>query len=77
MQLWQYCLLVTARSLYMLRTLSASIVGSTIVMEAGFVSYRFHHCSGNGGSDPTEATIVVKIVGRDHTDATICSASWG
>ena len=24
MQLWQYCLLVTARSLYMFRTLSAS-----------------------------------------------------
>ena len=29
MQLWQYCLLVTARSLYMFRTLSASIIGST------------------------------------------------
>ena len=28
MQLWQYCLLVTARSLYMFRTLSASIIGS-------------------------------------------------
>ena len=26
MQLWQYCLLVTARSLYMFRTLSASII---------------------------------------------------
>ena len=29
MQLWQYCLLVTARSLYMFRTLSASIIRST------------------------------------------------
>jgi len=29
MQLWQYCLLVTARLLYMFRTLSASIIGST------------------------------------------------
>ena len=29
MQLWQYCLLVTARSLYMIRTLSASIIRST------------------------------------------------
>jgi len=29
MQLWQYCLLVTARSLYMFRTLFASITRST------------------------------------------------
>jgi len=31
MQLWQYCLIVTARSLYsfMFRTLSASIIRST------------------------------------------------
>ena len=29
MQLWQYCLLVTARLLYIFRTLSASIVTST------------------------------------------------
>ena len=29
MQLWQYYLLVTARSLYMFRTLSASIIRST------------------------------------------------
>ena len=29
MQLWQYCLLVTARSLYMFRTLSASIIRGT------------------------------------------------
>jgi len=29
MQLWQYCLLVTARSLYMFRTLFASIIRST------------------------------------------------
>jgi hypothetical protein len=29
MQLWQYWLLVTARSLYMFRTLSASIIRST------------------------------------------------
>ena len=29
MQLWQYCLLVTARSLYTFRTLSASIIRST------------------------------------------------
>jgi len=29
MQLWQYCLLVTARSLYMFRTLPASITRST------------------------------------------------
>ena len=29
MQLWQYCLLVTARSLYMFRKLSASIIRST------------------------------------------------
>ena len=29
MQLWQYCLLVTARSLYMFRTLSAPIIRST------------------------------------------------
>jgi len=28
MQLWQYCLLVTARSLYMFRTLSAPIIRS-------------------------------------------------
>jgi hypothetical protein len=28
MQLWQYCLLVTAKSLYMFRTLSASIIRS-------------------------------------------------
>ena len=28
-QIWQYCLLVTARSLYMFRTLSASIIRST------------------------------------------------
>jgi len=30
MQLWQYCLLVTARLLYTFRTLSASIIRSTI-----------------------------------------------
>ena len=29
MQLWQYCLLVTARLFYMFRTLSASIIRST------------------------------------------------
>ena len=29
MQLWQYCLLVTAKLLYMFRTLSASIIKST------------------------------------------------
>ena len=29
MQLWQYCLLLTARSLYMFRTLPASIIRST------------------------------------------------
>ena len=29
MQLWQYCLLVTARLLYIFRTLSASIIRST------------------------------------------------
>ena len=29
MQLWQYCLLVTARLLYMFLTLSASIIRST------------------------------------------------
>ena len=29
MQLWQYCLLVTAILLYMFRTLSASIIRST------------------------------------------------
>jgi len=29
MQLWQYCLLVTARPLYIFRTLSASIIRST------------------------------------------------
>ena len=28
MQLWQHCLLVTARSLYMFRTLSASIIST-------------------------------------------------
>ena len=28
MQLWQYCLLVTARSLYMFRTLPATIIRS-------------------------------------------------
>jgi hypothetical protein len=29
MKLWQYCLLVTAKSPYMFRTLSASIIRST------------------------------------------------
>ena len=29
MRLWQYCLLVTARLLYMFQTLSASIIRST------------------------------------------------
>jgi len=29
MQLWQYCLLVTAKLLYMFRTLSVSIIRST------------------------------------------------
>jgi hypothetical protein len=29
MQLWEYCLLVTAKLLYMFRTLSASIISST------------------------------------------------
>ena len=29
MQLWQYCLLIAERSLYMFRTLSASIIRST------------------------------------------------
>ena len=32
MQLWQYCLLVTARLLYVFRTLSASIIRSTVVL---------------------------------------------
>ena len=29
LQIWQYCLLVTARLLYMFRTLSASVIRST------------------------------------------------
>ena len=29
MQLWQYCLLVTARSLYMFPTISVSVIRST------------------------------------------------
>jgi len=32
MQLWQYCLLVTAKLLYIFRTLSASIIRSTIAL---------------------------------------------
>ena len=36
MQLWQYCLLITARSLYMFRTLSASSgVLKTVVAATG------------------------------------------
>jgi len=37
MQLWQYCLLVTAKSLYMFWTLSASIIRSikTVVAATG------------------------------------------
>ena len=34
MQLWQYCLLVTARSLYMFRTLPTSIIRSTNIVVA-------------------------------------------
>ena len=34
MHLCQYCLLVTARSLYMFRTLSASIIRSTKIVVA-------------------------------------------
>ena len=34
MQLWQYCLLVTAKLLYMFRTLSASIIRSITTAEA-------------------------------------------
>ena len=34
MQLWQYCLLVTAKLLYMFRTLSASIIRSTTTVVA-------------------------------------------
>jgi len=40
MQLWQYCLLVTAKLLYMFRTLSASIIRST-------KNCTSSHCSGN------------------------------
>jgi len=47
MQLWQYCLLVTARSLYMFRTLSASIITSTIteVAATGACHGAGWHCS--------------------------------
>jgi len=57
MQLWQYCLLVTAKSLYMFRTLSASIIRSTktVVATTGachrsrwYISSKVGcHCSGN------------------------------
>ena len=33
MQLWQYCLLVTAKLLYMFRTLSATIIRSTALLD--------------------------------------------
>jgi len=33
MQLWQYCLLVTARLLYMFRTLFVSIIRSTSLLD--------------------------------------------
>ena len=35
MQLWQFCLLVTAKLLYMFRTLSASIIRSTKSCRSG------------------------------------------
>jgi len=39
MQLWQYFLLVTAKLLYMFRTLSASIIRSTNIL-TGYISSR-------------------------------------
>jgi hypothetical protein len=35
MQLWQYCLLITARTLYMFRKFTASIIRSTQTVVAG------------------------------------------
>ena len=52
MQLWQYFLLVNARSLYMFRTLSASIIRSTKNCSSShwcmpWVGMIYSHCSGN------------------------------
>ena len=35
MQLWEYCLLVTAKLLYIFRTLSASIIRSAVATDLG------------------------------------------
>jgi hypothetical protein len=40
MQLWQYCLLDTARLLYMFRTFSASIIRSTKTVVAATGAYH-------------------------------------
>ena len=41
MQLWQYCLLVTAKLLYIFRTLSASIIRSAVATDLGHPYWIF------------------------------------
>ena len=55
MQLWQYCLLVTARLLYMFRTLSASIIRSTKTVVAA-----------TGACHCLVATVVVTDLGHPY-----------
>ena len=57
MQLWQYCLLVTARSLYMFLTLFASIIRSTAVGNWPWTSLLdIHH------PDPWHAPVAATTV---------------
>ena len=56
MQLWQYCLLVTARSLYMFRTLSASIIRSAVGNRPWTSLLDIHH------PDPLHAPVAATTV---------------
>jgi hypothetical protein len=59
MQLWQYCLLVTARSLYMFRRLSASIIRSTKTVVAVLV-----HVIGRDDIYPVRTSKAYSAVGN-------------
>ena len=61
MQVWQYCLLVTAKSLYMFRTLSASIIRSTKTVVAATGA-----CHRSGSSKDVQGRLPLMMHGNSN-----------
>ena len=72
MQLWQYCLLVTAKLLYMFRTLSALSSGVLTTVEAATGAFhesgRYTGCPGR--NVPDFGIMFLKLIYTDITQNT-------